>query len=249
MSNSTLVVYTKMSPNNSGKRTKAIDRITPHCVVGQVTIERLGDIFARPARKASSNYGIGLDGKIGLFVDEDCRSWCSSSAPNDQRAVTIECASDNFEPYRFNNEVYKALAELCADICRRNSKKKVIWIADKAKALKYKPAADEMQFTVHRWFANKSCPGNWMFDRMQQLTDDVNALLGEAPAPFTPYIVRVSVQRLNIRKGPGTDTPVMDRCAPGLYTIVEEASGPGASKWGRLKSGAGWISLDYARKI
>lgn len=183
MSNSSLVSYTKLSPNHSGARTHAIDRITPHCVVGQTSVESLGDLFSKPSKKGSSNYGIGADGRVGMYVEEGNRSWCSSSAPNDQRAVTIECASDNKEPFAFNDTVYNKLIELCVDICKRNGKNKVIWIEDKATALKYKPADNEMQFTVHRWFANKSCPGTWLMERMQDLTDKVNAQLVEAPKP------------------------------------------------------------------
>lgn len=183
MSNSPLVSYTKLSPNHSGERTHCIDRITPHCVVGQASVETLGNIFEKPSRRASSNYGIGEDGRVGMYVEECNRSWCSSSNPNDQRAVTIECASDNEDPYAFNDTVYNKLIELCVDICKRNGKDKVIWIEDKEKALKYTPKDNEMQFTVHRWFAKKSCPGPWLMERMQDLTDKVNAQLVEAPKP------------------------------------------------------------------
>ena len=112
MSNSPLVTYTQLSPCNSGKRTAAIDRITPHCVVGQCTAEALGDWFATPSRKASCNYGIDRDGRVCLIVEEDSRSWCSSSNSNDNRAVTIECASDTKAPYAFRDAVYQSLIRL-----------------------------------------------------------------------------------------------------------------------------------------
>ena len=176
--NSGLVVYTKLSPNHSGQRTHGIDRITPHCVVGQCSAEGLGDWFAASSTQASSNYGIDKDGRVGLYVEEKNRSWCSSSNANDQRAVTIECASDTSEPYAFRDVVYQKLITLCADICRRNGKKKLIWFGDKDKTLNYSPKADEMMLTVHRWFANKSCPGNWMYARMGDLAAKVTELLG-----------------------------------------------------------------------
>ena len=66
---------------------------------------------------------------------------------------------------------------------------------------------------------------------------------------FTPYTVKVTVTELRIRSGPGTDTQAQGFIEPGVYTIVEEANGPGAKRWGKLKSGAGWISLDYAEKV
>ena len=175
--NSTLVEYACLSPNNSGERTHAIDRITPHCVVGQLSVEALGEIFMKPSKKASCNYGIGADGRVGLYVDEGNRSWCSSSAPNDQRAVTIECASDKEAPYAFNELVYNKLITLCVDICKRNNKTKLIWIEDKDTALKYEPAEDEMLLTVHRWFAKKECPGAWLMERMNDLASKVTAQL------------------------------------------------------------------------
>ena len=176
--NSALVAYKQLSPNHSGQRTHSIDRITPHCVVGQCSAEELGDWFAKSSLQASSNYGIDRDGRVGLYVGEKNRSWCSSSNANDQRAVTIECASDTSEPYAFHDVVYKKLITLCVDICKRNGKKKLIWFGDKDKTLNYSPKSDEMVLTVHRWFASKSCPGNWMYARMGDLADKVTAQLG-----------------------------------------------------------------------
>ena len=178
MANSPLVSYTKLSPNHSGKRTHTIDRITPHAVVGQLSVESICNCFKDRSRQASCNYCIGSYGRIGLCVDEQNRSGCSSSRDNDQRAVTIECASDLTEPYAMKSEVYSALVELCADICRRNGKRKLVWIADKDKALNYAVKPDEMLLTVHRWFARKSCPGNWLMERLGSLADEVNGKLG-----------------------------------------------------------------------
>ena len=186
--NSPIVVYTKLSPNHSGQRTHSIDRITPHCVVGQCSVETLGSIFAPSSRQASSNYGIGEDGRVGMYVEEKNRSWCSSSNANDQRAVTIECASDNTEPYAFKDVVYQTLIKLCVDICQRNGKKKLLWLGDKDTTLAYTPKADEMVLTVHRWFANKSCPGSWMYARMGDLASKVTAQLGGSKQEETPTV-------------------------------------------------------------
>ena len=176
-SNSPLATYTKLSPNNSGTRTHTIDRISPHCVVGQCSIQSLGSWFELRSTKASSNYGIDKDGKIGLFVEEKDRSWCTSSSVNDNRAITIECASDSTHPYAMHEAVYQSLIKLCADICRRNGKTKLLWIDDKNKALNYTPKSTEMVLTVHRWFANKSCPGDWLYSRLDDLSVQVNKLL------------------------------------------------------------------------
>lgn len=178
MSNSGLVVYTKLSPNHSGQRTHSIDRITPHCVVGQLSCESICGCFTNPERQASCNYGIGTDGRISLCVEEKNRAWTSSSNANDQRAVTIECSSDKTAPYAMTDAVYAALIDLCTDICKRNGKSKLLWFGDKDKTLAYEPKADEMIITVHRWFANKSCPGDWLYNRLGDLAAKVTSRLG-----------------------------------------------------------------------
>ena len=176
--NSSMVSYSRLSPNHSGQRTHSIDRITPHCVVGQLSAESICRCFTSPSRQASCNYGIGTDGRVSLCVEEKNRSWCSSSNANDQRAVTIECASDKTEPYAMNSRVYDSLVKLCTDICRRNGKKNLLWLGDRNKTLNYAPKSDEMVLTVHRWFANKSCPGDWLYARLGDLAARVTAALG-----------------------------------------------------------------------
>lgn len=181
--NSSLVSYTLLSPNHSGQRTHSIDRITPHCVVGQCSVESLGNVFLPTSRQASSNYGIGTDGRVGMYVEEMNRSWCTSNRDNDQRAITVECASDTAHPYAMNDAVYESLIELCTDICRRYGRAKLLWFGDKEKSLAYEPAADEMLITVHRWFANKSCPGDWLYSRLGDVADRVTIALGAVVAP------------------------------------------------------------------
>ena len=302
--NSPLVVYTKLSPNNSGQRNHSIDRITPHCVVGQCTAEGLGDWFAKSSTQASSNYGIDKNGRVGMYVKEANRSWCSSSSANDNRAVTIECASDTAEPYWMNDKVYQTLIILCTDICKRNGKTKLLWLGDKTKTLNYTPASNEMVLTVHRWFANKSCPGNWLYSRLGDLASKVTAALGGTASTATttstviyrvrkewsdsksqkgaykildnakkcadanpgysvydsngkvvypvteksadvPFLVKVTIPDLNIRCGPGTNYAATGNfTGVGIFTIVAVDG-----TWGKLKSGAGWISLNYAQRL
>lgn len=183
MSNSPLVSYTKLSPCNSGKRTMAIDRITPHVVVGQLSVETIGACFDHTSAQASCNYGIGSDGRVMLCVPENVRSWCSSSSANDQRAVTIECASERTDPYAVNAKVYQALIDLCVDICRRNGKTKLLWLGGKNQTLNYQPAANEMVLSAHRWFANKACPGDMLYDKFGDLARAVTAQLGGSVKP------------------------------------------------------------------
>ena len=251
MSNSSLVDYVKISPNKNTPRQSKIDTITIHCVVGQLSVESLGDIFANSNKKASSNYGIGKDGRIGLYVEEKDRSWCSSNYTNDNRAVTIECASDTTHPYKINDDVYKSLIKLCVDICKRNGKKKMMWFADKTRTLEYKPKDDEMLVTVHKWFANKECPGQYIYERLGIISGEVTRQLNEDEDKEDSFLVSVDITNLNIRKGPGTNYVATGKhTGKGVFTITEVKSGKGSVKgWGKLKSGAGWISLDYAKRI
>ena len=418
MSNSTLISYTKLSPNHSGKRTKKIDTITIHCMAGQLSVESCGALFAKSSRQASSNYGIGPDGRIALYVDESNRSWCTSSNANDQRAVTIEVASDATHPYAVRDKAYDALLDLVTDICKRNGIKKLVWSTSKNNRVGH---LNGCNMTVHRDYAAKACPGDWLYNLQDEIAAEVNRQLGSgsstpstggttgsaadikvgdvveftgskhyvsatatsassckpgkakvtaiakgkahpyhliavsgggstvygwtdaaevnrqlgsgsstpstggttgsaadikvgdvveftgskhyvsatatsassckpgkakvtaiakgkahpyhliavsgggstvygwtdaadiktsAAATATSYLVKVTTDVLNIRKGPGTNYgtngAIRDK---GTYTIVAESDGPGASKWGKLKSGAGWISLDYTKKV
>ena len=230
--NSSLVSYTKLSPNHSGQRTQAIDRITPHCVVGQCSVETLGNIFAPTSKQASCNYGIGVDGRVGMYVEEKNRSWCSSSAANDQRAITIECASDATEPYAFKDVVYNKLIELCVDICKRNGKNKLLWFGDKTKTLNYTPKSGEMVLTVHRWFANKSCPGDWMYARMGDLATKVTQKLsggttdtGKTDTPTSDTTTLYRVQTGAFAKKANADAFAAKLKAAGFATYIVQIGG------------------------
>lgn len=177
MSNSPLVDYTRISPNKNNPRNHKIDTITIHCVVGQCTVETLGNIFAPTSRQASSNYGVGTDGKIGMYVEEKDRSWCSSNAANDNRAVTIEVASDTKHPYAVNDRAFAALLDLVTDICKRNGIKKLVWSTKKADRVNHKNGCN---MTVHRDYANKSCPGDYLYNRHREIAAEVNRRLGVA---------------------------------------------------------------------
>lgn len=175
MSNSSLVNYTKISPNKTVNRNHKIDTITIHCVVGQASVETLGAIFAPSSRQASSNYGIGYDGRIGMYVEEKDRSWCTSSPSNDHRAVTIEVASDSTEPYAVNDKAYASLLNLVTDICKRNGIKKLVWSTNKTDRVNHKNGCN---MTVHRDYANKSCPGTYLYNKHAEIATEVNKRLG-----------------------------------------------------------------------
>ena len=303
--NSKLVNYTRISPNRSVNRNHKIDTVSIHCVVGQCSVETLGSIFASSSKEASSNYGIGYDGRIGLYVEEKDRSWCTSSSSNDNRAITIEVASDTYHPYRVNNTAYKSLIKLLVDICKRNGIKKLVWSTNKSERMNH---LNGCNMTVHRDYANKSCPGDYLYNLHGQIAKEVNAQLGSGTsstpkktlyrvrkswkdvksqkgafndlsnakkcadknkgysvfdesgkAVYTSkatnntgsFKVQISISDLNIRKGPSTNYAATGKfTGKGVFTIVETKQGTGSTKgWGKLKSGAGWIALDYAKKI
>lgn len=179
MSNSELASYIKISPNKTSPRNHDIDTITIHCMAGDLSVEALGNLFALKSRKASSNYGIGTDGCIAQYVDEGDRSWCSSNRANDERAVTIEVANDGDAKtgWHVSDKAMEALVYLCVDICKRNGIKKLLWKNDKSLI----GQVDKQNMTVHRWFAKKDCPGEYLMNNMGKIADAVNAHLSDQP--------------------------------------------------------------------
>lgn len=306
--NSKLVNYTRISPNRSVNRNHKIDTVSIHCVVGQCSVETLGSIFASTSKEASSNYGIGYDGRIGMYVEEKDRSWCTSSASNDNRAITIEVASDTYHPYRVKDVAYKSLIKLLVDICKRNGIKKLVWSTNKSERMNHRNGCN---MTVHRDYANKSCPGDYLYNLHGQIAKEVNAQLGlgtsstattakktlyrvrkswkdvksqkgafndlsnakkcadqnkgysvfdengkavytsKATNSTSSFKVQIAISDLNIRKGPGTNYAATGKfTGKGVFTIVETKQGTGSAKgWGKLKSGAGWIALDYSSRV
>lgn len=256
LSNSSLVCYTKISPNRTSPRNHAIDTISIHCMAGQLSIESCGGLFASPSRCASSNYGIGPDGRIAMYVEEKDRSWCTSNSANDNRAVTIEVASNPTHPYAVTDAAYKSLIELLVDICKRNGIKKLLWQGNPALI----GQVDKQNMTAHRWFKSKACPGDFLYNKHKEIASLVNKKLGAGshdiqgttistapPASKSNYRVKIIADILNIRTGPGTKYAQVSTTKKGTkHTVVAESNG-----WGQLKSGRGWISLDskYVSKI
>lgn len=173
--NSPLVSYTRLSPNHSGERNHSIDTVTIHCVVGQSSVEGLGEWFSKASTDASSNYGIGYDGRIGLYVEEKNRSWCTSSSSNDHRAITIEVASDAVHPYKVKDVVMESLVNLLTDICKRNNIKQLLWKADKNLI----GQVDKQNMSVHRWFSSTACPGEYLYNKHSEIAAEVNKRLSQ----------------------------------------------------------------------
>jgi hypothetical protein len=189
MSNSSLVTYKNITKNKTSPRNHAIDTITIHCIVGQWTAKQGCDYFATTDRECSANYVVGKDGSIGLSVDEKDRSWCTSSRENDNRAITIEVASDTSHPYAVTDAAYNALIKLVADICKRNGIKKLVWSTNKEDRVNHKNGCN---MTVHRDYANKSCPGEYLYSRHGKIAEEVNKMLNaSAEEPKTDVAFKV----------------------------------------------------------
>ena len=242
MSNSALVTYKRLSPNCTKPRNHKIDRIVIHHMAGKLTVQQCGAVFASSSRQASSNYGVDSNGKVGMYVEEKNRSWATANAAIDHRAVTIEVAnSKTGGNWPVSSKALKKTIELCADICKRNGIKKLIYTGDKTGNLH-----------MHCWYAATACPGPYLKSKFSYIAKEVNKLL-EAETKKTStakktstksFKVKVSIKDLNIRKGPGTNYASKGFIKPGVYTIVKTDG-----KWGKLKSGAGWIHLDYTKKL
>lgn len=167
MSNSSLICYTKLSPNCSKPRNKPISKITIHHMAGNLTIEQCGNVFAPTSRQASSNYGIGSDGRIGMYVEEKNRAWTSSNAQNDNMAVTIEVANDVVGGnWHISDKAMESLINLCVDICKRNNIEKLNFTGDKNGNL-----------TMHKWFAATACPGAYLESKFPYIANEVNKRL------------------------------------------------------------------------
>ena len=167
MSNSPLVNYTKISPNRNSPRNKPITKITIHHMAGNLTVETVGNLFAATTRAASSNYGIGTDGRVGMYVEEKDRAWTSSSGDNDHQAITIEVANDGGAPnWPVSDTALAKLIELCVDICKRNGIKQLNYTGDKAGNL-----------TRHNMFAATACPGPYLQSKFPYIANEVNKRL------------------------------------------------------------------------
>lgn len=187
MSNSPLVNYTKISPNSSNPRNHKIDKITIHHMAGNLSIESCGESFANPQRQASSNYAIGSDGRIGMYVEEANRSWCSSSRDNDHRAITIEVANDGGDPnWHVSDKAIASLIALCVDICQRNGIEQLNFTGD-----------SNGNVTLHKYFAATLCPGPYLESKIPYIVEQVNKKLGtsktEQAEPDTKTLYRVQV--------------------------------------------------------
>ena len=211
--NSPLATYINVTEHRTSPRNHAIDTITIHCVVGQCTAKSCVDYFKTTTRDCSSNYVVGFDGSIGISVEEKDRSWCTSSRENDHRAITIEVASDTSEPYAVTDAAYEALIALVADICKRNGIERLVWSTNKEERVNH---LNGCNMTVHRDYANKSCPGKYLYDRHGDIAARVNALLKEEEemtikCPCCGEELRITLNKVEAEPAPAPTEPVKPR--------------------------------------
>lgn len=229
--NSSLVSYTRISPNRNSPRNQPISKITIHHMAGIMSVEQFGALVANPNRQMSANYAIGNDGRIGLFCPEGDRSWCSSSAWNDNRAITIEVSNSAVGgDWSIGDKAYSSLIKLCVDICKRNGIKKLEFTGDSSGSLTY-----------HYMFAATACPGTWMRNHTTDLCNKVNAQLTSntgytktlnSGTPIYAEIGKASTDRISKTT---------------KYTIIEEKI-VNNIKYGKLKSGLGWVELEKLKR-
>lgn len=229
MSKSSLVTYTDITSHKSkGRGGKKIDKIFVHHMAGNLTVKQCGNVFKQ--NQASAHYGI--NGKnIGCYVDEADTAWHCGNFGYNKRSIGIELANDQGASgkWHVSDKTIDTAVALIADICKRNGIKKLSYTGDLKGNL-----------CMHCWVASTACPGPYLKGKFQYIADEVNKLLGNGG----PFLVKVSISDLYIRKGPGTNYRKKGFIKPGVYTIVETKG-----EWGKLKSGAGWICLKYVNRV
>lgn len=230
MSNSPLATYTAISPNSSA-RVKKIRKITIHHMAAKLSVETCGAIFAPSARQASSNYGIGYDGRIGQYVDENRQAWTSSSYANDQEAVTIEVSNSALGgDWPVSDKVYEKTIQLCVDICKRNGIPGLVWTGDPTGTL-----------TCHYMFAATACPGQFLKERMSLIAKEVTRRLGDNDVVIEGD---GDLQEINIQKD-GSDVFRLYNPNNGMHmftTSIPERQGLISKGW--KDEGVAWKSPD-----
>ena len=232
MSKSTLVTSTDITGNKSkGRGSKKIDKIFLHHMAGNLTVKQCGNVFK--SRAASAHYGI--NGKnIGQYVDEADTAWHCGNFSYNQRSIGIELANDQGASgkWHVSDKTIETAIKLIADICKRNGISKLNYTGDLSGNL-----------CMHCWVAATACPGTYLKTKFKYIADEVNKILA-GKTPDVPFLVKVTIKKLYIRKGPGTSYKNKGFIKPGVYTITKVDG-----DWGKLKSGAGWISLKYASRV
>ncbi len=230
MSRSALTTYVSITKHKSaGRGSKKIDKIFVHHMAGNLTVQQCGSVFH--SAQASAHYGV--NGKnIGCYVDEKDTAWHCGNFSYNQRSIGIELANDRGASgnWHVSDKTIETAIALIADICKRNGIKKLNYTGDLSGNL-----------CMHCWVSSTACPGPYLKKKFSYIAKEVNKIL---TGDSVPFLVRVTISDLYIRKGAGTNYKAKGFIKPGVYTIVKTKG-----NWGKLKSGEGWICLKYATKL
>ena len=237
MSDSSLAKQHYWTNNYSSRGGQKIKKIAIHHMAGNLTPKQCYNVWK--TREASAHYAIDKNGNIGQLVHEKYRAWSLASSYWDSRAVAIECANSTGSPnWAVSDKTIKSLIKLVADIAYRNGINKITYTGNFNGTL-----------IMHKWCCSTACPGPYLSKTFSYIAKEANKLLQQkkkgtssssSSSSSSSYKVKVNVSDLYIRKGPGTNYDTNGFIKPGVYTIVETKNG-----WGKLKSGQGWIYLDY----
>lgn len=202
-------------------------------MAGVLSAVACGRIFQTKGRKCSAHYGVGSDGVIGQYVDEDNIAYSDGNWSSNCRSISIEVAnSKRGGQWPVSKKSIDLTIKLVADIAKRRKLGKLV--AGK-------------NLTWHSMYASTACPGPYLKSQIKYIAQEANKINGYTTVKKTDtkaYKVQVKINDLNIRKGPGTKYERKGYIKPGVYTIIETDG-----KWGKLKSGVGWIHLDYVKKL
>lgn len=195
MSYSKLVSYVRISPNSTNPRYRSVKKIVIHHMAGNLSVETCGNVFAPTSRQASSNYGIGSDGRIACYVHEENRAWTTGNQI-DHDAITIEVADDVIGGSWHSSEAaMQSLVKLCADICSRYGFKASYTGNGNGTLL------------MHKWYQATDCPGAYLESQFPWIAEQVNKLLeGGSYTPPSNTVVSNSKIILSVDGSFGPDT-------------------------------------------
>lgn len=207
-----------------GRSDRSIEAITIHHMAGRLTAEQCGRIFQAKGRYGSSHYGVGYDGSIANYVDEEDTAWTNSNWDSNCKSITIEI-SDNDNSWYVNDTTLNAVIKLVADIADRRNLGKLV------------PGKN---LTWHSMFTNTTCPGDYLRSKMQYIADEANKI-NSAPVPTTPmkHSVGEGVEINGVYVSSESEEMLMPAVTRGVITkIVEGARNPYLLDNGNI----GWVN-------
>ena len=233
---------------SQGRGGHKVEFIGVHHNAGNLSIQQTYNVWQN--RPASAHYQVDINGRIGQLVWDRDTAWALGNFNMNQRSINIEHANNTGAAggWTISEATLENGAHLVAALCKAFNLGRPVW---------------GQNVRPHSQICPTACPGaiggaqrdaymaraQYWYDQMTGSKPAPAPQPAPQPAPAVGYTVKVTTNVLNIRKGAGTNFATAGSVKKGeVYTIVAESAGQGASKWGKLKSGAGWISLDFVQK-